>query len=393
MGSSPALENAVLRVFRRYHMRQTFAFIPAPAGYGDAQHGKETEMIDSLKSWAAAGAVELALHGYTHVRHGHAGGEFDGLPPHEQDRLIATGKHIADSLLGVPVAIFAPPWNQADVHTLEACRNAGITVFSGYVGAEPVAGVRQVNTNSVLFAQETGLPEPETLLSSMDGARGTVFLVIFYHSRVDFPDSSAFARLDSLLRRLRSDSTVHFSSLGEIAAEGGMPLQAYTGAGSALRRAGQALDRARPYLAAARATLGRLGADLPQDSVILPAYRRYWAGDYQGAAASAQTAALGADRFRLGGRLAIAVIVGILALLLHRIASPSAGKVTAAAVAAAGCAVVALHVFAIVSPPRMQEATVLAAIGVAVCLQIRQLFPGRSVPETLVGPRFPASGR
>ncbi len=85
-------------------------------------------------------SIEFALHGFTHLKSNVGAGEFDGLPVEAQYSMIRRGKSILDSTLGTNVRIFAPPWNQADEHTVEACSMAGIDKMSGYLGTPPFAG-------------------------------------------------------------------------------------------------------------------------------------------------------------------------------------------------------------------------------------------------------------
>jgi hypothetical protein len=319
--SRASLEDSVIRLFAARGIRQLFAFIPDPGNYVEtASPRQETDptMVDSLRSWHAAGLVEFALHGYSHLRHAGSSGEFDGVPSGEQLVSISRGKRIADSVLGSNVNYFAPPWNQADQHTLEACRAAGIRRFSGYVSAPPVDGVIQVNTNSVLFAQGTGLPEPEELLPELRKTRGTAFLVVFYHSRVDFPDARSFQRLENLLSALAADTMVEFRSFHQIVEEGGAPLAAYTSAGLTLGEAEYAMDRAKPYVSIMR-SINRLSGDtLALDTEYARAVLSYRRGEYGRAAAASREAAGKADALRVIGRLVWTGLVVFCGFVIYR---------------------------------------------------------------------------
>jgi hypothetical protein len=343
-------------------------------------------MVDSLRSWHAAGLVEFALHGYSHVRHPGSSGEFDGVPAGEQLLSISRGKRIADSILSSNVNYFAPPWNQADQHTLEACRAAGIQRFSGYVSAPPVDGVIQVNTNSVLCALDTGLPEPEELLPELRKTRGTAFLVIFYHSRVDFPDARAFRRLENLLSVLAADSMVEFRSFREIVEDGGAPLAAYTSAGQALGAAEYSMDRAKPYASMMR-SIGRLfGNTLAMDTAYAGAVHSYRRGDYGRATAAARETVVSADAHRFAGRLlwtGLVVLSGL--LVLHRVRWMRRFWWQLAAFVAAIAALGSLWVFPVFSMNRIHELTILVSLGWAAQMAVLQWYerPRRSVGGVL----------
>ncbi len=110
--SNPSLEDSVLTLFKSRGIRQTFAFIPNPAGYiGGAyeQPPRNSKIVDLLRQWEREGSIEFALHGFTHLKNKVGAGEFDGLPAEDQNRMIREGKAILDSTLGTNVRMFAPP--------------------------------------------------------------------------------------------------------------------------------------------------------------------------------------------------------------------------------------------------------------------------------------------
>lgn len=363
--SDPVLESRIFRLFEEKGIPQTFAFIPRSEAYlGDDVKPARTgspQIIDSLRSWHARGLVEFALHGFTHVRSRGSAGEFDRVSPEKQQEMIRSGKKIADSVLGVPVHIFAPPWNQADVHTLVACRDEGLPIFSGYTGAEPVEGVVQVNTNAVLFAGSTGLPEAQTVLRRLRGGSGVRYLIVFYHSRVDFPDSSSVGLLSALLEEVASDPAVRFSSIGRISAEGRLSSRQYSAAGIALYQSENAMDRtklARPL----RALWEFAGMGVREaDSTHGRSMDAYGRGDYRAAAAFAAASARSADLQRLGLR-GLMALLGIVAALAIFWRSPlsTVRLVLLSAAVAVGLGVVALQAWPVASANLTGEVSVLA---------------------------------
>lgn len=375
--SEPSLENSILRRFSDKGIRQTFAFIPRPELYvnPDSISRPSPLMIDSLNAWRASGIIEVALHGYSHVRVGRFSGEFANVPAGDQSEMIRAGKRIVDSTFGVPVRIFAPPWNQADSKTLEACRDLGLNVFSGYLGVDPVEGIIQVNTNSVLFADGTGLPEAEMVFHKLQGGVGTRYLCVFYHSRVDFPNDSTTRRLERFLEGLASDSLVQFSSIAEIAEVGGLALRQYTAAGTNIIQAEDATDRAKPYLAVVN-LLRRLGGnDSEQDRLLTQAYEAYWIGDYSAASSRSRDLMGYADAWRMGMRSVVAGLA--LAVAFTILWSRSRRVVRRWQIGAAvifGLTILILNIHPVVSPHRTNELSVLAAILLSV-----MLFAGETV--------------
>ncbi len=288
--SNPALEDSVLSLFKAHGVRQTFAFIPNPAGYIGGKYEqppRNSLIVDSLRQWEQEGLIEFALHGYTHLKNNVGAGEFDGLPAATQDRMISEGKAILDSTLGTNVRIFAPPWNQADEKTVAACAKAGIDRLSGYIGTPPAAGMTAVNSNAELFSHPGEIPPVDRVLELAKSGSGTRFINVFYHSRVDFPNPQAFRRVDSLLTFLRSDPSIEILSLGEIAQRYPRLLLPSSASGWNIVEAEKAMEFAKPYLS----VFSRVPVLEAKVREIERRHGRalesYWCGDY--AAASMQS--------------------------------------------------------------------------------------------------------
>jgi hypothetical protein len=379
--SDPLLESRIFRLFEQKGIPQTFAFIPRPEAYlGDDVTPARTgtpPMIDSLRSWHAGGLVEFALHGFTHVRSLGSAGEFDRVSAGKQQEMIRSGKTIADSVLGVPVRIFAPPWNQADARTLVACREEGLPIFSGYTGAEPVEGVVQVNTNAVLCPGSTGLPDAREVLAALRRGNGVRYLIVFYHSRVDFADTGSISRLSALLDELASDSTVRISTIGQIAAGQELSYRQYSAAGIANWQSGNAIDRAkvaRPFQAAWRI----VGWDPDQTYRLLTmGYRR---GDYREATLLAADCARSADLQRLSLRGIVALLGLAVAFVVFCLVPPRAGRIMLlVGTVVSGAEIVVLHVWPVVSPNLTKELTVMSILVLATAIFAGRLAGTRRV--------------
>jgi hypothetical protein len=318
--SNPSLEDSVLSLFKAHGVRQTFAFIPDPAGYvgGDIdQPPGNSAIVDSLRNWEREGSIEFALHGFTHLKNGVGAGEFDGLPADAQYRMIRRGKAMLDSTLGTNVRMFAPPWNQADEKTVQACAMAGIDRFSGYVGIPPASGMVAVNTNCQLFDHPGDIPTVDRALELAGTGSGTRFVNILYHSRVDFPDAGAFRRVDSLLTFLRSDPRIEILSLGEVVERYHGLLLPCSESGWNIVEGEYAMYFAKPYLSAFSRLPILSGKINDLEWRHQRALESYHCGDYR--AASLQSAVVvkqSGNWLALGRMVAPLAALGIIGVLL-----------------------------------------------------------------------------
>lgn len=325
--SDPALESRVLAVFRRHGIPQTFAVIPNPGALpeslaaADFQHAM---ILDSLLSWQSRSDVHFALHGSTHHRNPGSAGEFDGLPYDEQQRRLARGKNLLDGFLRTDIRMFAPPWNQSDDNTIEACRAVGITEFCGYRGGPPTHGVTFVNTNAVLFPDTVYAgskyepPSLETVFPYAQQTTGTCFLLVFYHSRTDFTQPGRFSELEKLLTLITHDSTVTILRLDDVARTYPVQLAASNIAGLNLIQVQEAkhatMLTSTPLCWIAR----QLHRECQMDSLAQRALEHYYRGNYQ------QTHLLAGKVIHLyaqqqrWGRFGLAVILTIIAFVIAR---------------------------------------------------------------------------
>jgi hypothetical protein len=392
--SNPALEGAVLSVFRKYHISQTFSVIPNPGGLSarDAEQNLRTApILDSLLAWHASGDIGFALHGYKHLKEPQSGGEFDGLPLEEQTLRLRNGKQLLDHYLRTNVTMFAPPWNQADDNTIRACRAVGITTFCGYQGETPTDGVVLVNTNAVLFhdpgyAESThGLLSLAELLPEARSTTDTVFLLVFYHSRRDFEKPGRLAELDSLLASIVHDTLITVLGIDAMAQQHPAQLADHNAAGLVLLQ----IDEADDALKLIRMPFGWFyhltGTDTNINAAREHAVESYRRGEYLRANARGGDAIRGMERQRMWGRLAIAVVLAILMYSCIRIARgrQSASFKAVLCIGPLICgfgiciALVGLHLVHVISLVRTSDVTVLGSMvaialligGFVLCLQ------------------------
>jgi len=405
--SDPGREDSVVSVFRKHGVTQTYAFIPNPAGYlgeGAALPTTATTIIDSLRAWRASGLIEFGLHGATHVRSPRSAGEFDGVPAAVQQARLREAKAMTDSMLSSAVSIFAPPWNASDCATVRACRDVGLTVFSGYLGICPQDGVTPVNTAAELFPDSSGLPSLAQALAHAREGRGERILVCFYHSRVDFNPAGRYEYLDSLLGALGSDPRVEWTTIGELAAKRPNLLALQNSAGYTMLQADRAVAAARPYDRVLGSVVGGLGRAPSSDPSGALALQAFWRGQFDLAAASGRERLLGAILTLRVARLTVAALTVVVMIVIALGARrwPRALRLAIPAAAGVLLPLIALGVITLARPfsdDRICDLTAMLSIvigttGLFLALQVLRsgLSFGRAEGEHLVLRSHPNGG-
>lgn len=122
------IDSTVLSIFRKFDIPLTVGVVPFDRD-GRLRCTIDTFKLSKLRDDILLSKIEIALHGYRHLRN-FGCGEFDGLPYEEQVRQISQGKRVLDSLLCCDVSTFIPPWNSYDSNTIRALENGGFKVIS-----------------------------------------------------------------------------------------------------------------------------------------------------------------------------------------------------------------------------------------------------------------------
>lgn len=111
---------------------------------GDRKDAKPQDLIplnsvktEIIRRGIASGAVEPALHGYSHqtVGPGRPFSEFSGIEYEDQLAKIGEGKRFLERNLSVKINLFIPPWNNFDHNTLRALETLGFECISPSVGS------------------------------------------------------------------------------------------------------------------------------------------------------------------------------------------------------------------------------------------------------------------
>ena len=125
--------------------------------------------------------VDLLQHGYAHVNHAPQGeGRKIELGPHRPAMIVlgelGTGWLALERLFGDrPLSVMVPPWNRiapALVPTLPEIGFTGLSTFGARARAQPVRGLRQINTHVDLidWKETRGFAGEEAVLSALVGA-------------------------------------------------------------------------------------------------------------------------------------------------------------------------------------------------------------------------------
>lgn len=132
--SPTELEEAVIGLFRRLRLALTIGIIPYQRGNSGQLEPIGAEKAALVRIPASAGAVEVALHGYSHEsaakdRWGRDT-EFSGVPYATQRQRLSQGRGLLEERTGATIHTFIPPWNSYDRATLTALAELGFRTLS-----------------------------------------------------------------------------------------------------------------------------------------------------------------------------------------------------------------------------------------------------------------------
>lgn len=228
------LELKVFQAFRQHHLPLTVGVVPYVVD-GDVHSPAPQNLLplppfkaQILKQQIQSGPVEVAQHGYSHqALHGDSQltySEFAGMDYRAQMERLRKGRELLESLLGVSVTTFIPPYNAYDWNTTRALRELGYTCLSADPNgpADSAAALR-------LIPKTSQLP---TLRRDVNAARqfagtGPLIIVEFHH--FDFRENDAVrghmsvADLPALLAWVKAQDDVAVVNLQQ-AAQGGHDL-------------------------------------------------------------------------------------------------------------------------------------------------------------------------
>jgi hypothetical protein len=193
-----------------------------------------------------------------------------------------------------------------------------------FICATPTHGATLINTNAVLFPDTTyeekdhELRSLEKVLPYAHRASGTVFILVFYHSRRDFRDPRRLAELDRILTLLAKDSLVTIHRLDDVAGAFPEQLASCNIAGLNLLQMREAEHIAKLTSKPLCWIADRTTHSCPLDEMEEMALDRYFGGDYQHASMLAREVIRMYARAQQLGRFCFACVLGALAFAIAR---------------------------------------------------------------------------
>ncbi len=140
--SSTQTEKKVIHIFKKHNASLTFGVIPYRcAGSTRDTSPQEVVALDLEKSNILSqavqdGTIEIALHGYSHqMRDTEVWTEFSGLDYESQEDKLFKGKKLLETLIGVSINTFIPPYNTYDLNTLKALETLNFKTISAGIHA------------------------------------------------------------------------------------------------------------------------------------------------------------------------------------------------------------------------------------------------------------------
>jgi len=219
--SDHQLEKRILDLFIRYDALIPFHFRK------NKHHALTVNGIKHIIQAEQSGIVEIAQHGYAHIKNIHNTGnknsEFVSLSYNDQKEKIIKGKKILDKIFKHEIKGFVPPFNSFDENTLKILIQQGFSYLSaGWDIPEPLLSNISIipRTCSLKNAQQS-LKEAKTL-----GKLSPKIVIVLHHddfeeycnadNSPDHPSFTNLAKLESLLQVISDDSGIEIKSLNQI---------------------------------------------------------------------------------------------------------------------------------------------------------------------------------
>ncbi|MEM3004570.1 MAG: DUF2334 domain-containing protein [Candidatus Bathyarchaeia archaeon] len=135
--------------------------IPALISIIPTRFGKDPQLVDQIKVGLELNIFTVAIHGWHHE-------DFSNLTKDVQSEKMRYGKSRLETILGVEVLAFVPPYDKFNSETVTALRRSGLTLISSstYEGDIPrqedgiVFLPRTVTTAEVVSQSDTWTPLP-----------------------------------------------------------------------------------------------------------------------------------------------------------------------------------------------------------------------------------------
>jgi peptidoglycan/xylan/chitin deacetylase (PgdA/CDA1 family) len=199
-----SISEQIVHVFQKHNIPLVLGIIPCDSSENFVQASKYP-FINTLKQGLANGSLEMALHGYNHLKLSN-NGEFGNVPLSEQYRRMMLGKHYLDSVFHQKTTTFIPPWNAYDGNTLEVMDKLGIKVISSALT------INQPCTNEKIDYFPHTIGHPQLLIPILESNKYRSGIIVLMFHQYDINNHFSVNDLDVLLSKLHSYSGIEFST-------------------------------------------------------------------------------------------------------------------------------------------------------------------------------------
>jgi predicted deacetylase len=217
--SNQDVEAGILDALRVHQATCTFAVIPFRM-FDGRKTPLSVARARPLVRAAEEGLIEPALHGYIHAsRYPELAppSEFSGLSHDEQRSMIKEGRAHLETVFGMEVSGFIPPWNSYDGITVEVLEQEGLR----YLSASWLAPLTPRRSLRILpFTARLGLLSQALNEAAAFTRANPVIVIVMHH--YDFAESGSDQastntnEFSNLLSCLTSRSDIRIQTLAEI---------------------------------------------------------------------------------------------------------------------------------------------------------------------------------
>lgn len=217
--SNQEVEASILDALRTHRACCTFAVIPFRMVDGERK-GLSVERAHPLVKASQEGLIEPALHGYAHVPikpEEKRRSEFAGIASDGQRTMVREGRAHLESVFGMAVTGFVPPWNSYDITTLRILDQAGFKYLSAGRRAtvDPKGKIKLLPFTVHLNEIKHAIAEARQFIKA-----SPVIVVVMHH--YDFKESGAdqaftnIAEFSNMLSQLVCQADIKLRTLRDV---------------------------------------------------------------------------------------------------------------------------------------------------------------------------------
>jgi len=215
--SDTAVERRLFESFRSRNIPLVVGAIPCIGATGrDDGEVLPHEKADLLREAVEMGTVDVAVHGYCHVKTGWWT-ELAGLPYEEQLFRLQRGRDLLKEAMGVEAATFIPPYNAYDRDTLRVMQQVGYACLcAGKIGPTGDGELRFLPSTCGF-----GLAR-RAIESAARGAHPRIVVILFHafdlagSERSDSADFLGWPAFDDFLEWVQRQENVTVRSISEL---------------------------------------------------------------------------------------------------------------------------------------------------------------------------------